>query len=59
MGLEMAQWLRTLSGLPEVQGSIPSTNMVAYNCIKLYVIHFPLLVCTYTCKQNIHIHILK
>lgn len=32
----MALWLRTLPGLPEVQGSIPSTHMVVYNCLELY-----------------------
>ena len=28
---EMAQWLRSLTALPEVLSSIPSTHMVAYN----------------------------
>ena len=28
---EMAQWLRALTGLPEVLSSIPSTHMVAHN----------------------------
>jgi hypothetical protein len=28
---EMAQWLRALTALPEVLGSIPSNHMVAHN----------------------------
>jgi hypothetical protein len=28
---EMAQWLRTLAALPEVQNSNPSNHMVAHN----------------------------
>jgi hypothetical protein len=28
---EMAQWLRTLTALPEVLSSIPSSHMVAHN----------------------------
>jgi hypothetical protein len=28
---EMAQWLRALTALPEVLGSIPSTHMEAHN----------------------------
>jgi hypothetical protein len=28
---EMAQWLRTLTALPEVLSSIPSNHMVAHN----------------------------
>jgi hypothetical protein len=27
----MAQWLRALTALPEVQSSIPSNHMVVYN----------------------------
>ena len=28
---EMAQWLRALTALPKVPGSIPSNHMVAHN----------------------------
>jgi hypothetical protein len=31
IGLEMAQWLRALNGVPEVLSSIPSNHMVAHN----------------------------
>jgi hypothetical protein len=30
---EMAEWLRALAALPEDLGLIPSTHMVAYNCL--------------------------
>jgi hypothetical protein len=31
----MAQWLRALTDLPEAPGSIPSTYMMAHNCLWL------------------------
>jgi hypothetical protein len=30
-GWKMAEWLRTLTALPEVMSSIPSNHMVAHN----------------------------
>lgn len=30
---EMAQWLSTLTALPEALGLIPSTHMAAQNCL--------------------------
>jgi hypothetical protein len=32
---EMSQWLRVLAALPEDPGSIPSTHMIAHNCVYL------------------------
>ena len=45
----MAQWLRALAALPEVQSSIPSNHMVAHN--HLYGIQCPLLVYQQQCTQ--------
>jgi hypothetical protein len=29
----MVQWLKALTALPEVQGSIPSIHMATHNCL--------------------------
>ena len=43
---EMTQWLRALTLLPEVQGSIPSIHMLAHN--RLYVMGSDALFCCVT-----------
>lgn len=36
---KMAQWLNTLTALPEDPGSITSIHMTTYYCLQMYVVY--------------------
>ena len=55
----MAQWMRALAALLKDRGWIPSTHMVAHNClkpqfqgIKCFLGHCMHMVYRYTCRQD-------